>query len=190
MDADCCLHLYFETAWPSSTINVRSTLHAPCSGLCLCSQDFRLSLYRLLDRHRKRHPKVALTVRAFSVFQKVICVAGIFRVGYIQHMAHLQCALNFPKAFCSLYFMFSQQFWKTEQTISTLLIEVKGFRAEVNSSFQGAPDVESGVHAELESTSTDSEAMKKGFIGSYPTISFVTPPQTLHFKMERIKISH
>lgn len=66
MDADCCLHLYFETAWPSSTINVKSTLYIPCSGLLLCSQDFRLSLYRLPDRHHKRHPKVAATKTLFG----------------------------------------------------------------------------------------------------------------------------
>lgn len=105
------LRLYFESAWLSSTINVRSTLYLPCSGLC--SQDFGLPLCRLADRYHKRHCKVAANTALLGssayFIETNLCVAGTFRVGHIQHTVYLYSALDFEKGFHSVHFTFSQQ---------------------------------------------------------------------------------
>lgn len=69
--------LFASVFWNCLAVNNNRQVHflyCLVQGVWLCSQDFGLLLYRLPDRHHKRHFKVAAnkTVRFFSIVSRVI----------------------------------------------------------------------------------------------------------------------
>lgn len=128
---DCCLHLYFETAW-LSTITGKSTFYIASFRVFGFAAKTLVCYFTGFQIDTIKDTSRWLQIKDCQIllysFESNLSVPGVFRVEYVQHMAHLYSTLNFLKGFHSVHFMFSQQSWKTEQSINTLLTEVQWSR--------------------------------------------------------------